>query len=42
MALIDIYRKYMYGMPGSVDTGDEATKGTKGLIGLVVRWVVDY
>tara|TARA_R100001440_G_scaffold14131_1_gene24165 strand:- start:2083 stop:2817 length:735 start_codon:yes stop_codon:yes gene_type:complete len=33
MALIDIYRKYMYGMPGSVDTGSEATKGTKGLIG---------
>ena len=33
MALIDIYRKYMYGTPGSVDTGDEATQGTKGLIG---------
>ena len=33
MALIDIYRKYMFGTPGSVDTGDEATKGTKGLIG---------
>ena len=33
MALIDIYRKYMYGVPGSVDTGDEATKGTRGLIG---------
>ena len=33
MALIDLYRRYMYGMPGSVDTGDEATKGTKGLIG---------
>ena len=33
MALIDLYRRYMYGMPGSVDTGDEATQGTKGLIG---------
>ena len=33
MALIDIYRKYMYGTSGSVDTGSEATQGTKGLIG---------
>ena len=33
MALIDLYRRYMYGTTGSVDTGSEATQGTKGLIG---------
>ena len=38
MALIDYYRKYMYGMPGqtSVDTGDVPATGmsTTGLFGV--------
>tara|TARA_R100001163_G_C5064196_1_gene201707 strand:- start:841 stop:1596 length:756 start_codon:yes stop_codon:yes gene_type:complete len=33
MALIDLYRRYMYGTPASVDTGSEVIEGTKGLIG---------
>lgn len=34
MAIYDDYvKKYIYGMPGQVDTGDAPTPGTRGLIG---------
>ena len=34
MAIYDDYiKKYMYGMPGQVDTGDVPTPGTRGLLG---------